>query len=114
MDLSRRSETAGSHMEILARAGLDLAISGSRDGVEAWVEGFRLLPADSTRSSSRPGAGWRRPSVRDQTMQHDRGVLFGQGPEIGKFGVCRGEDVPEQDAGEHGAEDGEGKEARIA
>lgn len=41
MELSRRSETAGSHMEILARAGLDLAISGSRDGVEAWVEGFR-------------------------------------------------------------------------
>jgi integrase len=41
MDLSRRPETASSHLEILARGGLDLAISGSKDGVEAWVLGFR-------------------------------------------------------------------------
>lgn len=41
MDLSRRPETASSHLEILARGGLDLAISGSREGVEAWVNGFR-------------------------------------------------------------------------
>jgi integrase len=41
MDLSRRSGTAGSHLDILARGGMDLAISGSREGVEAWVTGFR-------------------------------------------------------------------------
>lgn len=41
MELSRRSETAGSHLDILARGGMELAISGSRRGVEAWVTGFR-------------------------------------------------------------------------
>lgn len=41
MDLSRRPEAASSHLEILARGGLDLAVSGSRAGVEAWVMGFR-------------------------------------------------------------------------
>ncbi len=41
MELSRRSETAGSHLDILARGGMELAISGSKGGVEAWVTGFR-------------------------------------------------------------------------
>lgn len=41
MELSRRSGTAGSHLDILARGGMELAISGSKGGVEAWVTGFR-------------------------------------------------------------------------
>lgn len=40
MELARRPETASSHLDILARGGLDLAVSGSREGVEAWVRGF--------------------------------------------------------------------------
>ncbi|MCH4269503.1 MAG: tyrosine-type recombinase/integrase [Brevundimonas sp.] len=41
MDMSRRPETATSHMDILARAGLAIAKTGSREQVAGWIEGFR-------------------------------------------------------------------------
>ena len=41
MDMSRRPETATSHMDVLARAGLALAMTGSGEQVAGWIEGFR-------------------------------------------------------------------------
>lgn len=41
MDMSRRPETATSHMDVLARAGLAIAKNGSREQVAGWIEGFR-------------------------------------------------------------------------
>lgn len=41
MDMSRRPETATSHMDVLARAGLAIAMTGSRERVADWIEGFR-------------------------------------------------------------------------
>ncbi|MNI79780.1 hypothetical protein D3C73_1362610 [compost metagenome] len=41
MDMSRLPETATSHMDILARAGLAIAKTGSRVQVAGWIEGFR-------------------------------------------------------------------------
>jgi integrase len=41
MDMSRRPETATSHMDILAKAGLSIAMAGSQDQVMVWIEGFR-------------------------------------------------------------------------
>ncbi|HYC98762.1 tyrosine-type recombinase/integrase [Brevundimonas sp.] len=41
MDMARRPEIAPSHMDILAKAGLDLARSGLKVEVERWISGFR-------------------------------------------------------------------------
>jgi len=41
MDMSRRPETATSHMDVLARAGLAIAMTGSQEQVAGWIEGFR-------------------------------------------------------------------------
>jgi len=41
LDMSSHPETATSHSAMLAKIGLDLALSGSRDGVENWIRGFR-------------------------------------------------------------------------
>jgi|GEM_PF-483374 len=41
MDMARRPEVASSHMDILAKAGLDLARGGLRVEVERWIRGFR-------------------------------------------------------------------------
>lgn len=41
MDMSRRPETATSHMDVLARAGLAIAMAGSAEQVAGWIEGFR-------------------------------------------------------------------------
>jgi len=41
MTMARRSEIAASHMDILAKAGLDLARSGQKEGIERWIRGFR-------------------------------------------------------------------------
>lgn len=41
MDMARRPEIASSHMDILAKAGLDLARGGLKVEVERWISGFR-------------------------------------------------------------------------
>jgi len=41
MDMSRRPEVAPDHMDILAKAGLDLARDGLNGEVERWIRGFR-------------------------------------------------------------------------
>jgi hypothetical protein len=41
MDMARRPGIASSHMDILAKAGLDLAQSGLKIEVERWISGFR-------------------------------------------------------------------------
>ena len=41
MDMSRRAETATTHMDILARAGLAIALAGSGEQVAGWIDGFR-------------------------------------------------------------------------
>lgn len=41
MDMSRRTETASSHMDVLARAGLAIALAGSVEQVAGWIDGFR-------------------------------------------------------------------------
>lgn len=41
MDMSRRTETATVHLDILAKAGLAIAMTGSREELAGWIEGFR-------------------------------------------------------------------------
>ncbi|MDZ4113254.1 MAG: integrase arm-type DNA-binding domain-containing protein [Brevundimonas sp.] len=41
MTMARRAEVAASHMDILAKAGLDLARSGQKVEIERWISGFR-------------------------------------------------------------------------
>lgn len=41
MDMARRPEIAATHMDILAKAGLDLAQGGLKVEVERWISGFR-------------------------------------------------------------------------
>ncbi|MDI1328164.1 MAG: hypothetical protein PSV23_15335 [Brevundimonas sp.] len=41
MTMARRSEIAALHLDILAKAGLDLARSGQKVAIERWIRGFR-------------------------------------------------------------------------
>ena len=41
MDMARRPEVASSHMDILAKAGLQLARDGLKVEIERWISGFR-------------------------------------------------------------------------